>query len=185
VAGAGVRPADLVLDVGAGHGVITAALVAAGARVVAIELHPARACFLRERFAAVPGVRIVQADAADLRLPRQPFRVVANPPFAITTALLRRLLSPGSRLDAAQLMVPAHVAARWSGGRGPHAGDWDIRIAARLPRTAFTPPAPGPVAVLAVRRGAGSTAGAPAGRPTGGPSGTAGRAPAPAAGSRR
>jgi 23S rRNA (adenine-N6)-dimethyltransferase len=152
VAGVDLHAGDLVLDVGAGEGVITAALVGAGAKVVAIELHPARAQFLRDRFAAVPGVRIVQADAADLRLPRQPFRVVANPPFAITTALLRRLLSPGSRLDAAQLMVPAHVAARWAAGRGPHATDWDIRIAARVPRAAFTPPAPGPVSVLAVRR---------------------------------
>lgn len=97
MARAGVRAGDLVLDVGAGHGVITAALV-------------------------------------------------------ITTALLRRLLSPGSRLDTAQLVVPTHVAARWAGGRGPHAGDWDIRIAARLRPSALTPPAPSAPAVLAVRR---------------------------------
>ena len=36
------RAGDLVVDLGAGHGVLTAALVDAGAHVVAVELHPAR-----------------------------------------------------------------------------------------------------------------------------------------------
>ena len=152
MARAGVAAGDLVIDVGAGDGVITAALAAAGARVLAVELHPGRARRLHARFAAVPAVRVVQADAADLRLPRRPFQVVANPPFAITTALLRRLLAPGSRLESARLLVPSHVAARWSAGRGPYAADWDIRGAGRMRQTAFRPPAPAPVAVLVIRR---------------------------------
>lgn len=150
---AGVSAGDLAIDVGAGDGVITAALVRAGARVIAVELHPGRARLLRARFATVPAVRVVQADAADLRLPRRPFQVIANPPFAITTALLRRLLSPGSRMDSARLLLPVPVAARWSAGRGPGAGRWDIHTAGHLPRSAFQPPAPAAVAVLVIRRG--------------------------------
>lgn len=148
---AGIRPGDLVIDVGAGDGALTAPLVDAGARVVAIELHPGRARHLRDRFAGAP-VRVVQADAADLHLPRQPFRVVANPPFAVTTALLRRLLSSRSSLQAAHLIVPDHVAARWAAGRGPGAGAWDVENAGHLPRSAFRPPPPAPVALLVVRR---------------------------------
>ena len=56
----------------------------ARARVVAVELHPGRAAALRQRFGA--DIRVVQVDAADLRLPRRPFHVVANPPWAITDA---------------------------------------------------------------------------------------------------
>ena len=151
MARAGARPGDLVLDIGAGDGAVTAPLVDAGARVIAVVLHAGRAEQLRRRFAGAP-VRVVEADAADLRLPRGPFLVVANPPFAITTALLRRLLSPRSRLLAAHLVVPVHVAARWSAGRGPAAAGWNIQTAGRLPCRAFTPPAPSPVAVLVVRR---------------------------------
>lgn len=159
VARAGVESGDLVVDVGAGTGALTAHLVAAGARVVAVELHPVRARLLRERFGS--SIVIVQADASDLRLPRRPFRVVSNPPFAVTTALLRRLLAPGSRLISADLVVPAGAAARWSAGRGRDARRWSrlygARTVMRLPASAFRPPATNPTAVLRIERhGAGA-----------------------------
>jgi 23S rRNA (adenine-N6)-dimethyltransferase len=155
VAAARIAPGDLVLDIGAGTGAITGELVAAGARVVAVELHAGRARVLRSRFDS-RQVTVVVADAADLRLPRQPFRVVANPPFAITTALLRRVLAPGSRLLSADLVLPAPVAARWAAGRAPGAQRWarafSVRVVGRLPPTAFRPPAPVPAVVLRIER---------------------------------
>jgi 23S rRNA (adenine-N6)-dimethyltransferase len=155
VDGAAIAPGDLVVDVGAGTGALTAPLVAAGARVVAVELHPARARALRERFATDP-VTVVRADASDLRLPRRPFRVVANPPFAITTALLKRLLGPGSRLVTADLVVPRGVARRWTDRRAPGAGRWQrtfsARIAATVPASAFRPRPPGATVVLRIER---------------------------------
>jgi 23S rRNA (adenine-N6)-dimethyltransferase len=172
VADAGVGPGDLVVDAGAGAGALTASLVAAGARVVAVELHPGRAAELRRRFAGAP-VTVVQADVTDLRLPRRPFAVVANPPFAASASLLRRITAPGSRLTAATLVLPAWVAHRWTTGRAPGSTRWrhtyDAAVVRRLPRAAFHPAPPGEAAVLVLRRaraGAGAAAGArPPGRP--------------------
>lgn len=151
---AAIGPGDLVIDVGAGTGAITTALVAAGARVIAVELHPGRAALLRDRFAGDP-VTVVQADAADLRLPTRPFLVVANPPFAVTTAVLRRLTAPGSRMARSYVIVPAHVAGRWAGGRGNGAGRWsrvyDAAVNGTVPRRAFVPGGP-PAAVLVLQR---------------------------------
>lgn len=141
---------------GAGAGAVTAPLVAAGATVVAVELHPGRHAALRESFAGEPAVRVVRADAGDLRLPRRPFRVVANPPFMVLSGLLRRLLAPGSRLVAADLVVPSNVARRWAEGRAPGAGRWlrdyELAVARRVPRQAFAPPAPMDCSVLVIRR---------------------------------
>jgi 23S rRNA (adenine-N6)-dimethyltransferase len=155
VAAAGIRPGDLVVDVGAGHGALTEPLVAAGARVIAVELHPRRLDALRDRFAD-DDVVVVRADAASLRLPRRPFRVVANPPFNVTTALLRRLLAPGSRLLSADLVLPRHSVVRWASGRGRGAGRWSashsVALGTRVPRSAFRPHATTDCATLVVRR---------------------------------
>jgi 23S rRNA (adenine-N6)-dimethyltransferase len=146
---------DLVLDIGAGTGAITRHLAATGARVIAIEWHPRRAHELRRLFAD-RNVKVVRADAAELWLPNRPFHVVANPPFGITTALLRRLLNPRTRLVGAELVVPRHVAARWVAGRAPGARRWSHEFSAtargHVPRFAFHPPAPSDAAILSIVR---------------------------------
>jgi 23S rRNA (adenine-N6)-dimethyltransferase len=139
---AGIRARDLVVDVGAGTGTITAALLARGARVVAVEMHPRRAQLLRERFRHAPVI-VVQADAGDLRLPRRPFAVVANPPFAVTSALLRRLLVSGNKMLFADLVLPRPAAMRWQAASVSGNNRWTATFATEiirsLPRSAFVP----------------------------------------------
>ena len=83
-----------MLDIGAGAGAITRrsprpARVCSRSRLIRVARAISAFAFSGQ------NVKVVRADAADLRLPRRPFVVVANPPFAITTALLKRLLGSG------------------------------------------------------------------------------------------
>jgi 23S rRNA (adenine-N6)-dimethyltransferase len=146
VAATGVRPGELVLDIGAGEGALTAHLVRAGARVVAVEPHPRRAGVLRERF---PGITVVHADAASIRLPGRPFRVVASPPYGISSGLLRTLLAPGSRLAAADLVLQRAVVRKYASGAAQR---FSLTAGLTLPRDAFLPPPHVDSAVLVIRR---------------------------------
>ena len=150
-----VAPGDLVLDVGAGTGAITDQLVRAGASVLAIELHARRASVLRNRFADWP-VTVAQLDATELRLPNRPFKVVANPPFGITTALLRHLTQPASHLQRAGLVLPAWAARRWAAGRGVGGVTskriFTFTLGPKIPAAAFHPAPPTDPAILLIAR---------------------------------
>lgn len=143
-----------MLDIGAGTGAITEPLLCAGARVIAVEAHRGRAAQLRARFG--DDVVVVQADAAELRLPRKPYFVVANPPFSVSAPLLRRLLQPGSRLIGGRLVLQDQVARRWARGDAPGSKRWSsdftVSMGRKVPRHAFRPRPRVDTRVLAIDR---------------------------------
>lgn len=147
------------MEFGAGTGFLTAAIAASGARVVAIERHPAFVSRLERRFGDDQAVRVVAADARSVVLPRRPFRVVANIPYAISTALLRRLLSPDrTPVTAADLVVEWGFAKRMTAEcpRDLETAWWQTRfelsIARRISSRSFDPAPSVDSAHLVIRR---------------------------------
>lgn len=140
---AGIRTDELVLDLGAGGGRLTAELARAARQVLAVELDGRWVKQLTGRWA---NVEVVQADAASIALPAERFRVVANLPFDRTTAILRHLLDdPFVPLVRADVIVEWGVALKrsrpWpSTVNGVLWGAWySSSVARRLPPTAFDP----------------------------------------------
>ena len=153
---AGVRRDDVVLEIGAGSGMLTDALARCGARVIAVEVDPAWSERLRGRWA---NVDVVAADALEVALPVEPFRVVANLPFHRTTAMLRHLLDdPSAPLLRADLIVEWGVALKralvWPTTLlAAYWGAWHaFAIARRLPAASFEPRPSVDAAVLTVVR---------------------------------
>ena len=144
MAGSPVTRHDVVCDLGAGLGALTAPLAATGARVIAVELHPRRAAALRAEYAGT-RVAVVELDLRDFTFPGRPYRVVANPPYAGVNALVRRLLAD-RHLDP-PTWSSAEGAARGLLRQSPR-----IHLGERLPRHAFVHPPPGAARVLQVRR---------------------------------
>ncbi len=146
-----MRPGDLVVDLGAGTGGVTGPLLDAGARVVAVELHPRRATTLRERYGA--RVVVVRADLRDLRLPTRPFRVVASPPYQLSSVVVAALLGT-DRLLSADLVLQRATARRLASAppRARHTRRYRLEVGRPVPRTAFAPPPRVDSAVLRIRR---------------------------------
>jgi 23S rRNA (adenine-N6)-dimethyltransferase len=148
----------LVFDLGAGSGAITAGLARTGARVIAVERDPKLAARLRRRFGADPQVRVVEADLRTVPLPRRDFLVVASPPFSLTTALCRRLLSdPRTLLAGAELIVQREAATALTEPRPRDAetawwsARYQIRVAKVISPGSFTPPPRVTAAWLSIR----------------------------------
>jgi 23S rRNA (adenine-N6)-dimethyltransferase len=106
---------EVVYDLGAGSGALTAALARRSARVIAIERDPALARRLRRRFHDAPNVVVREGDILGYRFPRSDYVIVANPPFDITADLVRKLTDAEAPPRDAYLVLQREAAQRFAG----------------------------------------------------------------------
>lgn len=114
-----------VIEIGAGTGALTAALLARARRVDAFEIDRGLVEVLRERFAGEDDrIRIVAADAleadfaARLKRHARPRAICGNLPYSITTPLLERIIAAAPAWDAAVVMVQREYAKRMTARPG-------------------------------------------------------------------
>ncbi|MGV9309236.1 ErmE/ErmH/ErmO/ErmR family 23S rRNA (adenine(2058)-N(6))-methyltransferase [Nonomuraea sp. NPDC003727] len=107
------RPSGLVLEPGAGEGVLTTALARAGAEVVGYEIDPLLVAKLRAR----TKLKIVKGDFTATRPPDQPFAVVGNIPYGITSKIVDWCLR-APELTSATLLTQLEYARKRSGDYG-------------------------------------------------------------------
>lgn len=113
---AGVGPKDTVLEIGAGLGSLTVLLAQAARQVVAVEIDRGLLPPLTKVTSAYKNVRIVEGDVLKLPLeglvPGEGYLVVANIPYYISSAIIRRLLEAEARPTRMVLTVQQEVAER-------------------------------------------------------------------------
>ena len=116
-----VKAADLqegepVLEIGPGIGTLTQGLAQSGAHVTAIELDTRLLEVLDTTLAQYSNVTIVHGDVLKLDVPsimhHEPFKVVANLPYYITTPIIMSLLESRLPIERLVVMVQKEVALR-------------------------------------------------------------------------
>ena len=113
---ADICPGDRVLEIGPGIGTLTQGLAEAGASVTAVELDKKLPAVLAETLSGYDRVRIVGGDILKTDIPalmgEEPFKVVANLPYYITTPILLTLLERRLPITRIVTMVQREVAER-------------------------------------------------------------------------
>ena len=135
VRSAEIEPADVVLEVGCGTGVVTERVSAAAARVVSAEIDPRLAQLARDRLIERDNVTLVEGDVlaskhrfapeilkaldtARAASPRGRFLLVANLPYCVATPVISNLLALPRPFDAAVVTVQREMAERMTAAAG-------------------------------------------------------------------
>jgi 16S rRNA (adenine1518-N6/adenine1519-N6)-dimethyltransferase len=149
---AGVGPGQRVVEIGAGLGSLTLALVETGASVTAVEIDPHLLPLLRANLAG-RGVSVVEGDAMALDWAGVlgdfvDWSLVANLPYNVATPLVADLLDGVPAITSMLVMVQREVGERLTAGPGDAAYGgvsvkvryWaDAAIVGRVPATVFVP----------------------------------------------
>jgi 16S rRNA (adenine1518-N6/adenine1519-N6)-dimethyltransferase len=137
---------DVVLDAGAGFGLLTRYLSERCRGVVAVEKDPQLAAFMREDFKETSNVAVIAGDVLNVQLP--PFnKAIAAPPYYLSTQLVLLLLE--RKVDCAVLIVQREFAERLVAEVGSEEYGWltvvaqqqsEATILDAVPKDMFYPP---------------------------------------------
>ena len=116
IAAADLHPADIIVEVGSGLGVLTKELARSVALVLAVEFDKGMAAALSNMLAEFPSVRVINADILEFdpspHLGGLPYKLVANLPYYISSPTLRHFLEASAKPRAMVVMVQKEVAER-------------------------------------------------------------------------
>ncbi len=153
IAAADLQQKDQILEIGAGTGILTEALVPHVQKVVAVELDQSLLPGLRKLATAHPNLVILSGDilrlgSAELLQPfsGSAYKIVANVPYHITSAIIKKFLDSPAPPTSLTLLVQAEVAERICAAPG-HMSLLSLSvqlfgepaIVAKVPATAFWP----------------------------------------------
>lgn len=156
---AGVEPGMRVLEIGPGLGFLTRHLLAAGARVTAVEIDPRLAERTETTFAGDPNFELLRGDvlaskhafdpAVLARVPPpEPWHIVANLPYAVSGPVLAvsaalahppRTLTVLVQLELAERVVAQAASDDWGPLSIRVQASYSARIVRRVPPDLFWP----------------------------------------------
>jgi 16S rRNA (adenine1518-N6/adenine1519-N6)-dimethyltransferase len=142
---------DTVVEIGPGRGSLTEILAERSGKLVAVEIDRALASNLRDRYASVTTVEIVEGDFLETDLTAvagNDFLLIGNVPYNITTPIIFKALEPPIPRRSV-FLVQREVAERMAANAGDEDyGALTINVAVvagveqvlTVPASAFSPP---------------------------------------------
>lgn len=141
---------DEILEIGAGDGTLTRALLATGARVTAVEIDRKILPKLRNLKKIEPRLSLIEGDAMKIDISDlpTPMNVISNLPYQIASGIIAKLCAWPDRFPLMVLMVQREVGMRLAARPGSKeygtlslwvCHRYDIEIKRIVPPNAFSP----------------------------------------------
>jgi 16S rRNA (adenine1518-N6/adenine1519-N6)-dimethyltransferase len=112
----------MIVEIGAGLGLLTEALADGAGRVVALEIDPRLLAVLRDRFSSHPVIEVWGGDVLDYDFSalagQERIKVVGNIPYHISTPILFHLLSHRRVINSMLLMFQKELGERIAASPG-------------------------------------------------------------------
>jgi 23S rRNA (adenine-N6)-dimethyltransferase len=115
VAKSTINSSDIVYEIGAGKGIITAELAHVAEKVVAIEKDPRLVLGLREKFVAHGNIEIIERDFLRYKIIERNYKIFANIPYSITAEIMRKILYERPLPSEAYFILQREAAKKFSG----------------------------------------------------------------------
>lgn len=150
----------MVIDIGAGSGVITAALARRCKQVIAIEPDHETAELLRKNVEKYENVTIVEQDFMKYQLPDGDYKIFANPPFHLSSAILHKFDEAENPPKAIYLILQKQFALKLLNNDRHYTSqlgkqlfiNYAPRIRLPMKPEYFTPPPAVPTVLLELKR---------------------------------
>ena len=157
-----LKKRDLVVEIGAGSGVITSALSKRVRKVIAIEPDGDTAKKLRENLArrGCDNVEVIEKDFLNYELPEEPYKVFSNPPFHLSSAIVHKLIESSNPPEAFYLILQKQFALKLLNTDRHYTSQlglqliqkYQTRIRLPLKPTDFTPPPAVPTVLFEAKK---------------------------------
>ena len=109
-----LKKRDLVIEIGAGSGVITSALSKRVKKVIAIEPDENTAKKLKDNLRKhnIKNVEVIEKDFLDFKLPNEPYKIFSNPPFHLSSKIIHKLIESQNPPDSFYLILQKQFALK-------------------------------------------------------------------------
>ncbi|MDR0462801.1 MAG: 23S ribosomal RNA methyltransferase Erm [Pseudomonadales bacterium] len=111
----GLTKDDAVIEIGAGSGSITRTLAKQIGKVVAVEKDNRLARHLEEKFNKYQNVEVVHEDFLGFELPNTDYKIFSNPPFNISTEIIKKLLTAKNPPTHTYLVLQKEASLKFAG----------------------------------------------------------------------
>ena len=157
-----IKKRDLVLDIGAGSGVITFALSKKCREVWAIEPDHETAEKLRKNLEkyGIENVKVFEQDFLGMELPSEPYKVFSNPPFHLSSEIVHKLLEAKNQPESFYLILQKQFALKLLNTDRHYTSqlgealikEYQTKIKYPLKATDFTPPPAVPTVLFEAKK---------------------------------